>query len=236
MNTQSMNSVEPAVNMPRGPQTAPQTIATRSRQNILRFAPHEHIFMEGDLPKGIYQIVAGTVTLYRVMADGRRQIQAFVSEGEYLTITFGRNHDISAEALTDVVVTCEPRAVFDRRLQDDADFRRSVFTLIADKLQDAREQALLLGRKNAMERTASFLLFLDERFSDPQTGYANIRMSRCDIADYLGLTLETVSRMLNKLKQMGVIDLPHATRFAVRQRQRLIALAGELQNQDYIAA
>ena len=192
-----------------------------------RYAAHEHIFMEGDKPKGIFQIISGTVTLYRVMTDGRRQIQAFVSEGEYLNITFDRNHDVSAEALTDVEVTCEPLAAFDRRLQEDPKFRRSVFSLIEGQLHDAREQTLLLGRKNAIERIASFLLFLDKRFVDPLSGFANIRMSRSDIADYLGLTLETVSRMMNKLKQMGIIDLPQATRFSVRQRQKLMCLAGQ---------
>ncbi len=206
-----------------------------SFRNILRYTPHEHIFLEGDKPKGIFRVISGTVILYRVMADGRRQIQAFVSEGEYLTITFGRSHDVSAEALTDVEVLCEPRAAFDRRLQDDSTFRRDVFGLIADKLQEAREQVLLLGRKNAMERTASFLLFLAERFQDPQIGFVHIRMSRCDMADYLGLTLETVSRMMNKLKHMGVIELPEATRFKIRLSQKLILLAGELP-EDSVAA
>jgi CRP/FNR family transcriptional regulator len=120
-------------------------------------------------------------------------------------------------------------------LQEQPKFRQSVLTLISQLLQDAREQALLLGRKNAMERTASFLIFLNDRFCDPATGFAPIRMSRCDIADYLGLTLETVSRMMNKLKKHGVIALPQPNTFRVLNRSRLVALAGEIEDEAYLA-
>jgi CRP/FNR family transcriptional regulator len=204
-------------------------------RNTLRFAPHEHLFFQGDAPRGIYEILSGTVIQYKVMADGRRQIQSFASEGDFLAMTFSDQHDLSAEALTDVEVLFVPRSVFDHRLQEQPKFRQSVLTLISQLLQDAREQALLLGRKNAMERTASFLIFLNDRFCDPATGFAPIRMSRCDIADYLGLTLETVSRMMNKLKKHGVIALPQPNTFRVLNRSRLVALAGEIEDEAYLA-
>ncbi len=210
--------------------------ATAHPRNVVKFAPQEHVFMQGDAPKGIYKVLRGTVILYRLMADGRRQIQSFVSGGEYLAMTFADRHDVSAEAITPVEILCTPRAMFDRRLQNEAGFRQRILTMMGTKLQSAREQALLLGRKNAMERTASFLLFLDHRFRNPETGYVEIRMSRCDIADYLGLTLETVSRMMNKLKQRGIIDLPQATRFAVCKREQLVSLAGEVDCLEDIAA
>ena len=205
-------------------------------RNTLRFAPHEHLFFQGDAPKGVYEILSGTVIQYKVMADGRRQIQNFASEGDFLAMTFADVHDLSAEALTDLEVLFVPRTMFDRRLQEQAGFRRSVFTLVSQMLHEAREQALLLGRKSAMERTASFLIFLNDRFQDPATGYANIRMSRCDIADYLGLTLETVSRMMNKLKKQNIIDLPQPNLFQVLNTSRLIALAGEVEDENYLAA
>ena len=205
-------------------------------QNVLRFSPQEHVFMQGDRLSGIYKVLKGTVICYRLMADGRRHIQSFVSGGEYLAISFAERHDVSAEALTDVEVLCTPRAAFDRYLEIDMQFRRGILTMMGSKLRSAREQALLLARKNAMERTASFLIFLDERFRNPKTGYVDIRMSRCDIADYLGLTLETVSRMMNKLKQSGIIDLPQATRFTVCKRAQLIAMAGEVEGLEDLAA
>lgn len=205
-------------------------------RNTVRFAPHEHLFFQGDTPRGVYEIVSGTVIQYKVMADGRRQIQNFASEGDFLALTFSEMHDLSAEALTDVEVLFVPRTVFDNRLQEQSQFRRSVFTLISQLLQDAREQALLLGRKNAMERTASFLVFLDQKFRDPETEFVPIRMSRCDIADYLGLTLETVSRMMNKLKKSGIIDLPQPNEFRVANHNRLMAIAGETEAYSYLAA
>lgn len=204
--------------------------------NRLRFEPHEHLYFQGDAPRGVYEILSGTVIQYKVMVDGRRQIQSFASEGDFLAMTFSDLHDLSAEALTDVEVLFVPRAVFDHRLQEQPGFRQSVLTLISQLLQDAREQALLLGRKNAMERTASFLMFLNERFCDPATGYATIRMSRGDIADYLGLTLETVSRMMNKLKRHGVIALPQPNSFRILNRSSLITLAGEIDDEVCLAA
>lgn len=236
MTGQALDSFEVTSEIVRGGQCVDRRGSQNQPRNVLKFAPHEHVFMQGDRPKGIYKVLRGTIVSYRLMADGRRQIQAFVSGGEYLAITFADRHDVSAEAITPVEVVCTPRACFDRRLETDAQFRQSILTMMGAKLQRAREQALLLGRKNAMERTASFLIFLNQRFCDPETGYVEIRMSRCDIADFLGLTLETVSRMMNKLKHLGVIDLPQATRFAVCKPMQLLAMAGEVENADPLAA
>lgn len=205
-------------------------------RNILKFAPHEHVFMQGDVPKGVHEILSGTVILYKVMADGRRQIQDFVSKGEFLALTFADRHDLSAEALTDVETQFVSRRVFDTSLQDSPSFRRDVFTLISTKLQEAREQALLLGRKCAKERTATFLLFLESRFKNQTTGFIDIPMSRCDMADYLGLTLETVSRMMNRLKKTGIIELPQPNRFRISDRNDLIACAGDTEEDDFLYA
>lgn len=205
-------------------------------RNALRFAPHEHLFFQGDPPRGVFQVISGTVILYKLMADGRRQIQDFASDGDFLALTFADTHDLNAEALTDVEAHFVARSSFDRALQDKPAFRRSVFTLIDDMLHASREQALLLGRKCAMERTATFLLFLDSRFADPDTGFVEIRMSRCDMADYVGLTLETVSRMMNRLKKRGIIDLPHPNHFCILDRKHLIAAAGEAEEANYASA
>lgn len=204
-------------------------------RNRLRFAPHEHLFFQGDQPTGMFQIISGTVILYKLMADGRRQIQDFSSDGDFLALTFAEFHNLSAEALTDVEVDFIARTSFDRALQDNPEFRRSIFTLISDMLNASREQALLLGRKCAMERTATFLLFLDSRFADPATSFVDIRMSRCDMADYVGLTLETVSRMMNQLKREGIIELPQPNRIRISDRKRLIAAAGEPIEEEYAA-
>lgn len=205
-------------------------------RNRLRFAPHEHLFFQGDQPTGVFQIVSGTVIVYKLMTDGRRQIQDFASNGDFLALTFADVQDLSAEALTDVEADFIARSGFDRALQDNCEFRRSIFNLISDMLNASREQALLLGRKCAMERTATFLLFLDSRFADPATGFMDIRMSRCDMADYVGLTLETVSRMMNQLKRQGIIELPQSNRIRISDRKRLIAAAGEPIEDEYASA
>ena len=207
-----------------------------SRHNRLRFAPHTHLFIQGDTPKGIYEVLSGTVIQYKILADGRRHVQNFASKGDFLALTFADTHDLSAEALTAVEVQFVPRSVFDSRLQEQPAFRRAVFTLVSDMLHDSREQALLLGRKCAKERTATFVLFLNETYRDLQTGYASIPMSRCDMADYLGLTLETVSRMMNSLKKAGVIDLPQPNLFKVLNMSKLVSLAGEIYEDESMVA
>lgn len=205
-------------------------------RNVLKFAPQEHVFMQGDTPKGVHEIISGTVILYKVMVDGRRQIQDFVSKGEFLALTFSDRHDLGAEALTDVETQFVPRRTFEASLQDSPSFRRGVFILISDKLQAAREQALLLGRKSAKERAATFLLFLESRFKDDATDFISIPMSRWDMADYLGLTLETVSRMMNRLKKSDIIDLPQPNRFRILDRDDLIDCAGDTYEDDFLYA
>jgi CRP-like cAMP-binding protein len=196
------------------------------------FSAREHLFFQGDRPSGIFEILSGTAILYSLTADGRRQIQDFVSAGDVVALCFGEEHNLSAEALTELDAVHVARAVFERALQDNSDFRRDIFALIDRTLQRAREQSLFLGLKSAMERSASFLLFIDSRFGAGPSGFVPIRMSRSDIADHLGLTLETVSRMLNQLKQSGVIDLPRPDQFRIIDRRRLAALAGEIDATD----
>lgn len=207
-----------------------------AQRNIIKFSPHEHVFVQGDIPKGVYEVLSGTVILYKIMADGRRQIQDFASKGDFLALGFSEQHDQSAEALTQVETQFIPNSRFEAKLQDDPSFRRDVFGRISAKLQAAREQALLLGRKCAKERTATFLLFLESRFANQATGYVDIPMSRCDMADYLGLTLETVSRMISRLKKAGIIDLPQPDLFKILDRDSLVSCAGDTDEDDFLYA
>lgn len=202
----------------------------------IRLKCGDHAYFQGDRPKGVYEIRSGTMMLYKLMADGRRQVQDFASKGDYLALTFAERHSLSAEALTDVEICFVSRAAFDMAFMEKDSFRREMFTLVSSKLQASRDQALLLGRKSASERTASFILFLASRFEAPETGYVTIPMSRADIADYLGLTLETVSRMLNRFKKAGLIDLPQPSRFRLMDRKRLRTAAGDGDGSDILYA
>ena len=196
------------------------------------YAPGTHLFHQGDIERGIHKIVSGTVTVYRVTADGHRQIEAFSGPGEYVSLCLCATSPTSAEALSRVETNYVSREFFERCLLQDAQFRQTVFREIDKASADARRQATLLACRCAKERVADFVLFLDSRFAPKADGYTPIRMNRCDIADHLGLTIETVSRMLNQFKQIGVIDMPRADRFRLRNRQYLNRLAGQNDEAD----
>lgn len=190
------------------------------------FASAEHLFYQGDADRGLHKILSGTVTVYRVTADGYRQIEAFAGPGDYVSLCLSSTSPTSAEALSPVETDYVSRAAFERRLLEDAEFRAEVFRDIDKAAADARRQATLLACRCAKERVADFVLFLAGRFRPRADGYIPIPMSRCDMADHLGLTLETVSRMLNRLKQTGIIDLPRPDRFRIADIGRLRRQAG----------
>ncbi len=190
------------------------------------FAAAEHLFHQGDADRGLHKILSGTVTVYRVTADGYRQIEAFAGPGDYVSLCLSSTSPTSAEALSPVETDYVSRAAFERRLLEDAEFRAEVFRDIDKAAADARRQATLLACRCAKERVADFVLFLAGRFRPRADGYIPIPMSRCDMADHLGLTLETVSRMLNRLKQTGIIDLPRPDRFRIADIGRLRRQAG----------
>lgn len=190
----------------------------------MAFAAGEHLFHQGDSDCGLHKILTGTVTVYRVTADGYRQIEAFAGPGEYVSLCLSATSSTSAEALTAVETTCLGRDAFERRLLEDAAFRAEIFHDIDRSATEARRHATLLACRCALDRVARFALFLEQRFAADAAGYTPIPMSRADIADHLGLTLETVSRMLSRLKQRGLIDLPRPDRFRVANRPGLVRL------------
>lgn len=190
------------------------------------FLPGQHLFHQGDPDRGIYKVVFGTVTIYRVTTDGHRQIEAFAGPGEYVSLCLSATSPTSAEALDTVEIEYISQAAFESRLLEDADFRAEIFRDIDKAAADARRQATLLACRCARERVADFVLFLNMRFAPREDGYTPIPMSRRDMADHLGLTLETVSRMLNRLKQTEIIELPRPDRFLILDHRRLMRAAG----------
>ncbi len=215
--------------------TAPTFLPVAGGCRSLRFAPHEHIFFQDDAIGGIHEIVSGTVIVYRLLPDGRRQVQDFAGPGELLGLAFSGAHDLNAETLEPVETVFMAQGAFEAALEADGALRRRTFARVGEMLSASRQQALMLGRKSAAEKTASFLLFLESRFQEAG-GYCFMPMSRSDVADYLGLTLETVSRMLSRLKAAGIIDLPHPARFRVRDRARLLAATGDETQEMAMAA
>jgi CRP-like cAMP-binding protein len=180
----------------------------------IRYARNEEIFGEGDSADFVYVIRSGTVRLCRLLSDGRRQIGAFYFAGD----TFGLEPDderrLSAEAVTDCEIVAMPRQTVLRHAERDPDYARKLWGLAATDLAEARDHMLLLGRQTAMERIASFLLGMAARNRDG--GTVALPMTRQDIADYLGLTIETVSRTLSRLEDQGVLELTTARNIALK--------------------
>jgi len=176
----------------------------------VKFHANQAIYFEGDDAEHCFKVMSGTVRLCKITDDGRRQIAAFVGAGGFFGWTGAEVHKYAAEAVTDVVLAKFPCARVDAAAASNPQFGRRLLGLITTQLHAAQEHLLLLGRKTAGERLATFLLDLVCRRhgETAQKGRVVLPMSRTDIADYLGLTVETVSRTLSSLRSQRVIAVP----------------------------
>jgi CRP/FNR family transcriptional regulator len=161
------------------------------------------------------------------LPDGRRQVTGFLFQGDFLGLAFDGSYTYSAEALTDATVCRFARRQFENFVDDHPDVERRLRAMASNELAAAQDQMVLLGRKTALERVASFLLGLIRRQEQLGRDGKAIRltMTRNDIADYLGLTTETVSRTLTGLRHQGVIELDGNTLVRVRDRAWIKAIA-----------
>ena len=192
---------------------------------VKRFQPGEVVFMEGDDAHSVYRIASGMVLACVITRDGRRQIARFVSDGGSMGLTARDTHSYTAEAVDCVDVQICPRAMFDAAILENRTIREEMMQAISVELAASRDLMVLLGRMTAIEKTASFLVKLADQLRCSKAGFIRLPMTRADIADYLGLTLETVSRLLNGLNRDGVIDMPTPDRFRVADRDALHSLA-----------
>src|SRR5262245_42536049 len=193
--------------------------------HLRQLVPHEHAFYEGDAQTHIYRIKSGMMRLYRLLADGRRQVIAFRLPGHLIGLTEDGTQFCSAEALTEVVLQCVPLSIVYRRMQEEPRFGSELVRCLAVELAETRNQVAILNRRSALEKLATFVLgFLTWTGEDTKLEL-ELHMGREDIADYLGLTVETVSRSFAKLKAQGVVSLPRAQTIIIHDIGRLIALA-----------
>ncbi|OJU25261.1 MAG: nitrogen fixation protein FixK [Nitrobacter sp. 62-13] len=186
------------------------------------YKKEEEIYGEGESSEYLYQIIRGAVRTYKLLSDGRRQIGAFHLPGDVFGLDPGSEHRLTAEAIVDTTVRLLPRRSLEKAAVSNAQVARNLWTLTASDLRHAEDHMLLLGRKTAMERVATFLLEMDRRLA--KAGMMALPMCRRDIGDYLGLTLETVSRALSQLNDDGILMLSSARQIALRNRQRLSAM------------
>lgn len=174
------------------------------------YAPGQVIFEEGDPADYVFNVSGGEVRLYKLLPDGRRQVTGFLTSGDFLGLVSDGAYAYGAEAIGQVELCCMQLSNLERLLSDLPPVRERLLDMSRDELAAAQEQMLLLGRKTAREKILSFLLYrhehLDRTGSDASV---DLPMSRSDIADYLGLTIETVSRTFTALRDEGLIELPN---------------------------
>jgi CRP/FNR family transcriptional regulator, nitrogen fixation regulation protein len=175
----------------------------------------EELFAEGDAADYFYQVVSGTVRTYKLLSDGRRQIDEFHLAGDFFGLEPGEEHRISAGAVGDAVVVAFRRRCFATLAHDDPALGDQVMSSMMRSLERAHDHMVLLGRKTAQEKIATFLLDIGRRM--PSDNRFDLPMQRSDIADHLGLTIETVSRTLTQFARDGLIKLAAASRSIVLQ-------------------
>jgi CRP/FNR family transcriptional regulator, nitrogen fixation regulation protein len=180
-----------------------------------KYSAGAEIFGEAEPAMYIYQITDGAARSYKLLSDGRRQIGAFHLIGDIFGLETGDFHRFTAEAIVETTVRLVKRASLAYVAENDTAVARDLLNMTAANLRHAEDHMLLLGRKTSLERVVAFLLEMDRRLT--AAGVMALPMSRRDIADYLGLTLETVSRALSVLEHRGFLGF-------LGQTQRQIVL------------
>lgn len=187
---------------------------------------YDALFREGDETTGFYEILSGTLRSYKIFPDGRRQIVAFAFAGDIVGFGHGEHYRFDCDALTTTRVRAIQKSSLLRAIRERPELAEKLLEVAGDEVANLQDLSILLCRKTAIERIASFLLSMAERTPAKAIGeQLALPMCRIDIADYLGLTIETVSRNMTRLRTMRVIDLPNRGNFIVRDIDRLRLLA-----------
>lgn len=186
-----------------------------------RYRRGTEVFGEGEETEYVYQIISGAVRTYKLLSDGRRQINSFHLPGDMFGLENGATHRFTAEAVVETRVRITKRRSLLEVMRSRESGASRYLGLVTRNLQHAENHMLLLGRKTALERVAAFLLEIDDRLGHPPV--LVLPMSRRDIADYLGLTLETVSRAFSTLRDEKMLQFngPTQRRIALTDRGRL---------------
>jgi len=189
----------------------------------MSYPRNTEIFGENESAEYVYKVVSGAVRTYKILSDGRRQVGGFYLPGDIFGLQFADEHTFSAEAITDTKVLVVKRSALTSLAGRDASVGKELFNLTSRELRRMQDRILLLV-KSAQERVASFLLEMAERAC--ANNIVELPMSRQDIADYLGLTIETVSRTLSGLETAAAIEVPTSRRIVLRNRSALNRLNG----------
>jgi CRP/FNR family nitrogen fixation transcriptional regulator len=206
--------------MQAGVAQAPILAALESRATTVQAERDDEIVAQEEPANWCYLVVSGCVRTVRLMEDGRRQVGEFLFAGDLFGCEALDNHDLGAEAVTPVTLRRYARRDLERLADQDHEVARKLRDLSASRLRCGRDHMLLLGRKTAAERIASFLLEMAARSPADAKATIDLPMNRSDMGDYLGLTVETVCRRLTRLRLDGTIAIS-GTKVAIRDRAAL---------------
>ena len=209
----------------------PQELADISRHSRTKTAGHGETLIFDDEPVYHYaNIIRGVVKLSKIMADGRQQIVALQFAPDFLGRPFARESKLTAEAASDVELCVFPKAAFENMMRNSPELEHRLFAQTLVELDEAREWMVTLGRKTAAEKVASFMHLIASHIDPAQSGEESVSfdlpLTRADIADFLGLTIETVSRQITKLRKGGLIEVHNNREITVPDPAALRRAAG----------
>ena len=199
------------------------------------YSPNSVVFFEGDDAGYYFLITSGVLRGCKLLEDGRRQINRFIFAGDLIGYSISPKYSFTVEAVTPVTLVALRRSSVESRVEATPCLHSAVMKAVLSELDEMQEQLVTLGRMNAEERVSRFLCLLAARSASAPAGAAEmeipqieIPMCRNDIADYLGLTIETVSRVLSRLKAEGKIVMPSCNRIVLSGLASLEAEHGEI--------
>lgn len=186
----------------------PDLSSVFSLQPVIEAAPGQALFWEGDDAKYVFQVQDGLLRALRLLADGRRVIVGFLHSGDLLGVSLKDRYLYTVEAITEVRLRRYPRRRFEDEVARQPHLRAQLFSKLCDEMTAAQDQAVLLSRRSADEKVANFLLLMARDREGERTAFIDLPMTRLDIADYLNMTIETVSRTITKFASKGIIIAP----------------------------
>ena len=199
--------------------------ALRGIATPLRFAQGVTLFHAGDPAEFSYEVVSGAARLCKHLADGRRQIAQFLLPGDFFSAMDASDHSFTAETITGMELRRYAWAEVEQLAERRPQVRRWLAALIVRRMHDIEQHLMMLGCRSAKERVAAFLLMLAARQDAANGATLRLPMSRQDIADFLGLSVETVSRVISALRREGVVAIPHLHEIAINDVGALLQLA-----------
>ena len=205
-----------------------ELLALEALAQQTEFPARETLFLQGEAADSVYNLTKGVARLYKVLPDGRRQIVGFALPGDFLGLAMRERYGFSADAIEPIVACRFSRTAYSALVDEKPHLLRRLHDFATHELTLAQDQMMLLGRRTAEEKLVSFLLHMRDRWT--KLGRPSVTvplpMSRQDIADFLGLTIETVSRTFTKLaKDKTILIVPDGVRLMNFERLESLAAA-----------